>query len=170
MSYITHTDEETTDLLLGDLGLSSRIDVDSYIDLAFDEMTVKLGKCYTTPLPNLVDLDEDDLRHLMFIQQTLATGYLYLAQAGALGNESLNAYGEKMLELGHERMRDLCENGVFSLTSVAVKPLAGGGPGGQDLTGTAPALIQYDEWSGVDAFMALVNGRRGASWESGGGS
>lgn len=170
MSYITHDDEENTDLLLGDLGLSSRLDVDAYINLAFDEMTVALGRCYTTPLPAEVDLDVDDLKHLKYIQQTLATGYLYLAQAGASGNEHLNAYGEKMLELGHARIRELCELGTFALTSVAVKPLTGQGPGGADLTGSAPVVVQYDNESGVEAYMAFTHRSLLNPWDWGGGS
>jgi len=175
VSYVNnHASDSDTDLLLGDISLSPSVDVELYIDLGYDEMSARLGECFVLPLPSEAALiaggvdGSNDLRHLKFIQQHIATGRLYLAQTGATGNSDLNAYGEYLISMAHERMESLCGDGA--LTLFFVQPAPPRAPGGESLITNAPVVVNEDRESGVGSFMDFVSGyHHGGPWRQGGG-
>ncbi|MBT8212334.1 MAG: hypothetical protein KJN71_04220 [Acidimicrobiia bacterium] len=114
MTYIA-----TTDLKTGDATISSKIDLQEYLDQAFDEMTVRLGECYEIPLPNATEflaLEEQDQASLQLIQTYLATGFLFNELAGTTGSERQSQYAEWCLQRAKERISAVC-----STTNLAVR-------------------------------------------------
>lgn len=154
---------EESDLLLGDLMISARFDKKKFVDDAADEINSKLGFIYTLPLAGpgepSTPLPAHELLLLKGINNKLASGRLILTQAVAAEQQSLHAYG---LRLVTEAMNDLMliANGVVDLTAVK-KNL------GDAVRDNAPSIHNHDAESAVVMYESAVMRPEGAYWNPG---
>lgn len=158
MTYIA-----TTDLRTGDATISTKIDLEDFIDQAFEEMTVKLGECYAIPLPDateILSLNDMTQSTLRFIQEYLATGLLFNELAGTTGSERQSNYANWCLQRAKDRMKSVCEARNLSLrlewpavnqSPNSTDPLV---PGNSD----APYSTTADERSSVSNYYDFTHG------------
>lgn len=135
-------------MLLGDMGVGPDVDKENFVEDAANEIDSKIGHIYETPL-NLAagGLARHSALLVTKISNHLATGRLILALGIGGEEDDLHAYG---IYLVREALADLdrIATGLVSLTGAV--PVTGTTlPSGTD---TAPAVINKDETSPVDAF------------------
>lgn len=140
-----------SDLLVGDLLISNKVDKAKFVTDAADEIDSKLGFRYKiplTPIPPATVLPIHQILLLKGINNKLASGRLILTLDITAEDRSLHAYG---LRLVTEAMNDLMliANGDIDLT---VDPLL---PANED-DSKVPAIKNFDAESGVDAFYNQV--------------
>lgn len=140
---------KVTDLLVGDLELSARVDPQAFVDNASDEINSKLGYLYVVPIdtnavPNFIAL------RLKSINAKIATGRLIMAITSGGEDDTVNAYG---LALYKEGTMDLAciVSGREELTGATAAATD------TSTDGNAPSILVADAQSGVDAFYDYVN-------------
>lgn len=147
---------DTEDLLTGDLLISATVDPAKFVEDAAEEIDSKLGFLYVLPLPADMPLYQQKL--LKQINNKLASGRLIMGVAIAGEDNSLHAYGNRLVaEAMNELM--LIANGKVDLDA----PLAT--PFGEK--SKVPAGFNHDEESAVDMFEAHVMRGQSAYWNPG---
>lgn len=139
---------EKGDLLLGDLKVSSSINLYDYINSAADEIDAEVGQRYLIPL-DLSKAASWVVTKLKDINAKLATGRLItaLAMAGGLDME-LQAYGAAMIKRAMDEVFEI-SGGKVLLAGVPIDPAS--------FRVTSPIVVNYDQVSGVDAISTLIH-------------
>lgn len=127
------------DMMLGDMVVTS--DRSKFITSATEEIDAALGFVYQLPLTNLTGHVALLLKR---ISVHLSTGRYILARAIGGEDDGLHAYGESLLREG-KSMLDAIKNGQVDLVGCAKIDT-------KQAEGNAPATVNYDATSGVDAF------------------
>lgn len=130
------------DLLLGDLTVGPNIDKQRYVEMGAEEIDACLYKTYVVPF-DLSLLSHGEKLYLKNVNVLIATGLLLMA----LGNQQdVNMWGKSLLDDGRARLYAL-HTGATSLDNApkTTSPVV-----------TAPATVNYDATSGVDAFYDNV--------------
>lgn len=144
---------EEDDLLLGDMTLSSRLSPAKFLADSADEIDVRIGRIYVTPV-NLPALEQTSRLTLKLANARLASGRLLMAQAQAAQDDSLHAYG--MYLIGEaENVIAAIETNRLQLEGADVR---------DDLLDTpAPKVTNYDARSPVEEFYDEFLGGGAAS-------
>jgi len=152
--------EGEADLLIGDLVLSSKIDVQLYITAAAEEMETWLSKCYVVPLPSDPE-DNGDKSTLRYIHQHLATSKLLFGLTGAIGREGLNETAGYLAKMAKEKAESICgPTATTSLVSVERRITAAEVGPGSVSGSTLPRINNIDSESAANAFDAFTRGTR----------
>jgi hypothetical protein len=139
------------DLLLGDMILSSKLSPAKFLQDSADEIDVRIGRIYVTPVVLSPPTPANRLARitLKLANARLASGRLLMAQAQAAQDDSLHAYGLFLLNEAEaaisaiETNRLILDGAVFR----------------DDLTDTpAPSIRNVDSTSPVEAFYTEVMG------------
>lgn len=153
MAYCT-----ANDLLLGDLTVSSAIDLNKVVRDAADEMDSKIGFVYKLPLPP--NLPQHIKTMLKMINARLATGRLILTIASPAEAQDLYRYGTHLIELAEEQLCGIT-TGKYALPGV--EQIEDPTPGGA-------RIINYDDESPFTVFeQQFMRGNRAMhGWTPGG--
>lgn len=144
---------EEGDLLLGDMTLSSAISPARFIADSADEIDVRIGQIYVTPV-DLGNLETTAKLTLKIANARLASGRLLMAQAQAAQDESLHAYAMYLIKEAEATITSI-ENSRLPLDGALVR---------DDLLDTpAPAVANLDLHSPVEAFYDEFWGGGGMS-------
>ena len=154
------------DLLLGDMTLSAAISAAKFIADSADEIDVRIGRIYTTPIV-FADLDTTSKLVLKIANARLASGRMLMAQAQAAQDDSLHAYGMYLIKEAENTIGSI-ENNRLPLDGATLR---------DDLIDTpAPSIRNHDADSPVEAFYDEFFGGGGMSpvpsspiWRPGGG-
>lgn len=151
------------DLLLGDMPISSAISPARFLADSADEIDVRIGRIYETPI-QISELEPTSALTLKIANARLASGRLLMAQAQAAQDDSLHAYA--MYLIGEaENVITAIENNRLPLDGAEVR---------EDLIDTpAPKVTNPDAASAVDAFYGEFFGPvsplpRSPVWRPGG--
>jgi hypothetical protein len=145
---------KTSDLLIGDLTVSPAT-LNQLVNAAADEMDGEIGEHYELPLP-IGSMPQHVVLRLKQCNVLIATGRFIMSQAVASEDTSTNAYGMSMLREGQGILKAICTF-QFDLIGAALR--------NPPSTGNAPAIVQGDAVSGVDAFYrytGVIGGQRNA--------
>lgn len=130
------------DLLLGDMTLSSAIDPAKFIADSADEIDVRIGRIYVTPV-DVTKLEETARLTLKIANARLASGRMLMAQAQAAQDDSLHAYGMYLIREAEATISAI-ESSRLPLDGATIR---------DDLTDTpAPKVTNLDAASPVEAF------------------
>lgn len=133
---------EPGDLLLGDMTLSTAISPEKFIADSADEIDVRIGRIYTTPV-DLLQLETTAKLTLKIANARLASGRLLMAQSQAAQDESLHAYGMYLIKEAETTIESI-ENNRLPLDGAAIR---------DDIVDTpAPSIQNRDATSPVEAF------------------
>lgn len=146
------------DLLLDDTIYS--VDVQKFIDLAAEEIDVRLGELYQLPLapiPPALTLPVRDLTLLKIINNKLATGQIILAAATPGEDNNLHAYGRWLVNDAWATLM-LIANDELKLSAIRLEGLT------EEDTSRLPATVNHDEESLLLGFENTV--LRGEGWYS----
>jgi hypothetical protein len=99
------------DLMLGDMLISKRLDLDGVIDEAWIEIESVLGARYVTPIDRSQMLPHHTTQFLTRIHAYLATSIAVLGQAGAANPDAL-AYSQYLRERAMELVDKVVEGGT----------------------------------------------------------
>lgn len=132
-----------TDLLIGGLAVSSKIDKQVYVDAAADEIDIVLGLRYETPV-DVNDLDDSSFKLLKKINNYLATGRLIMALSINGQEDTLNAYAMEMVRVAMNDL-EMLRMGAVELVGATYKDGASG-------NNKAPTIINQDAESAVSVF------------------
>lgn len=132
-----------TDLLIGGLAVSSKIDKQVYVDAAADEIDIVLGLRYETPV-DVNDLDDSSFKLLKKINNYLATGRLIMALSINGQEDTLNAYAMEMVRVAINDL-EMLRMGAVELVGATYKDGASG-------NNKAPTIINQDESSAISVF------------------
>jgi hypothetical protein len=130
----------TNDLLLGDITISSAIDLNKVVRDAADEMDSKIGFVYELPLP--ASLPQHITTMLKMINARLASGRLILTIASPAEAVDLYRYGTHLIELAEEALCGIT-TGKFQIPGATQI---------EDLTPGGGAIINHDAESAIDVF------------------
>lgn len=144
MAYCT-----TSDLLLGDIAVSSVVSKEGFVNAAAAEIDSKLGYLYVVPITGSVP--QFLLDRLKFDNAKLATGRILLAITAASEDSIQNAYGASLVTdaLADVQCMASGQDAILGAETAAV------GSGGTD-EGSAPMVSVADRQSGVEAFYEYV--------------
>ena len=159
MAGLAYIDPDQVQAHLGDMAVSSTIQLDAVAADAADEMNVRLGERYVVPL----DLDAAALlpHHRRLVEQInarLAAGRLIMAIASPSEDRDLHNYGKYLVDLAMGDL-DLIVSGRVLLggqedSAVTTDPDAWRGP----------SIFNQDEESGVEAYVESFYGGNWNSW------
>lgn len=149
MAYV-----EADTLLLGGIPVRSELDMASFVNDAADEIDSVLGYTYETPITK----DEDGLPlaerspvllTLKRINRSLATGRYILAIAASGEDDTLNAYGKRLISEALDALKKIAEGAVY----FDARKL----PDGR-ASSRGPRISNAEERSNVDAFYEAYTG------------
>lgn len=141
---------EESDLLTGDLLISSKVDKGKFVNDAAEEIDSKLGFIYVlplTPIAPALDIPVHERLLLKTINNRLASGRLILTLDIADERSTLHAYGLRLVTEALQELM-LIANGTVDLTAVRTNP-------DESTTGLgsrSPAITNVDATSAVEAF------------------
>jgi hypothetical protein len=130
------------DLLLGEMPLSSGLSRQKFINDSADEIDVRIGRIYDTPI-QIANLENTSKLTLKLANARLASGRILMAQAQAAQDDSLHAYGMYLIREA--------ENVIVSIESNRL-PLDGATVRDDLIDTPAPTIRNQDSHSPVDAF------------------
>lgn len=130
------------DLLLGEMPLSSAIDPARFVADSADEIDVRIGRIYTTPV-DVSTLEPTAKLTLKIANARLASGRLLMAQAQAAQDDSLNAYGMYLINEAEATIESIESNRL---------PLDGAETRDDIIDTPAPTIRNHDATSPVEAF------------------
>ena len=145
-----------TDLLLGDMALSSAINLDDVLRAASDEIDAKLGEIYVVPLVGLASHHQTLIK---LICARLASGRLILAMAVGGEDRMLQAYGQSLIDDANRDL-NMIATGKLVLTGVTEQPGVGAGD-------SVPGIINYDDESPMGMFENFAMKGQSVYWEPG---
>lgn len=152
------------DLLIGDTLITSKIDLDFYVQQGYEAMCLALADCYALPLPPVDEIDDEDTKKkLKQIQVHFATSYLFRAQAGTNGDERSTEYAKWLLKQAEMWVEGVCStNPGLRLNLPAATPL--NGDDGTDpnipASSASPSLLLSDDRSPMDDYYDRLSSRR----------
>lgn len=141
MAYCT-----TDDLLLGDMPISSSISPTNFIDDSADEIDVRIGRIYLTPVV-LADTSANRVARLTLkiANARLASGRMLMAQAQAAQDESLHAYAMYLIGEADATIQAIQDNRL-PLDNAEIR---------EDLPDPlAPSINNHDASSPVESFYS----------------
>lgn len=139
----------TSDLLLGDLQLGSKVDPDEWIAKAVDEIDSHVGLRYETPLTGLARASELRIKRIC---AQLTSGRLLLALDN--GTDDLHAYGRDLVQQALAEVLAI-ENGLLDLigaTTVDVAEID------EAASSRGPSVTNVDAYCATEAYEAHVHG------------
>lgn len=154
-------------MLIGDMPISSSLGVSKFISDSADEIDVRIGRIYQTPI-SLSALHPNSRTVLKIANARLASGRLIMAQAQAAQDDSLHQYGLYLISEAETLIENI-ESNRIQLEGATVR---------SDLIDTpAPTISNQDSASPIDAFYTEFLGGGGLSplpdspvWRPGRGS
>ena len=163
MSYIV-----ADDLLTGDMLITGKVPVDSYIQQGFDAMCVALAECFAMPLPDPGDesLDEKTLDRLKQIQIHYSTAYLFRGQSATTGDEHATEWAEWLIHQAKMFVAGACStNPGLRLKLPPAQPSPTADPDSQiPANAASPSVLNADASSAVDAFYSTMRDGRFRDW------
>lgn len=139
---------QVSDLLLGDLIISTTIDRQRYVDDAASEIDSKIGHRYTTPL-TLADLADHSRKLILKINNHIATARLIMSTAVAAQDSSVNAYAEYLLSQAFSELAGIAM-GSPSLDGATVADAT--------FSNRGPSATGGDAFSAIDHFYDFAMG------------
>lgn len=149
MAYATEPDVLS---LLGDLAISSSINVLGVIQDAANEIDSHLGELYVVPIV-VASLPAHQAGMLKMMNARLAGGRLIMALAVGGEDRQLQAYGASLAQLAYDDLNRIVGGSVL---------LGGQAEVGPTRAVDIPGIVNYDEESAVYAFENTVLG--GGTW------
>lgn len=154
---------EETDLLLGDLLVSPRLDKNKFIQDAADEIDSKLGFIYTIPLAPVAPETEIPAHEVLLLKQInnkLASGRLIMTLDIAGEGTTLHAYGLRLVTEAQQELM-LIANGFVELSAVRKTIAVALGES------KVPRIVNADTESGVDIFYEHAMRGHPSYWRPG---
>jgi phage gp36-like protein len=137
------------DLLVGDITISEGTKA-RFVEDAAKEMDASLASAYLLPLspiPPAVALPEYSILSLERTSNLIASGRLLMDRAAGGEDTALHAYGLSLLTEGQMLLRSLVA-GTITLPALRIPE--------QATASNAPSLVNFDAYSGVDAFYEFA--------------
>lgn len=150
MAYST-----VSDLMTGDVAISTQVNKTNFIEMASDEIDSELGARYITPVDMSV-LADHSRKLLKRCSALISSGRLIMALPIPSEDMSVNAYGKYLLEEGKAILCSIA-GGDIELVGAPTDPV-------YTTAGNAPGIRNYDADSGVDAFYRNVMGGEDIGW------
>lgn len=100
----------TTDLLIGDIQLSSTLSKESFVRDAADEMNARLGFVYILPITGI---PAHATTLLKMINARLASGRLLMSIAAPAEDDGVHRYGEWLIKQAYDDLYAICNGQII---------------------------------------------------------